>query len=122
MQHDFITIDFRQVNSMADSESLPKIIDNLHQQTSSQKRAVVVIDAGIPTEDNLAIIQQKGYDYVCVSRSKIKDYSIKEEAGTTHIVTKNKQVISLQKVNTKQTSDYVLRVKSLGKEVKKRTM
>ena len=108
--------------NMSDSESLPKIIDNLRQQTSSQKRAVVVIDAGIATEDNLAIIQQKGYDYVCVSRSKIKDYSIKEEAGTTHIVTKNKQVISLQKVHTKQTSDYVLRVKSPGKEAKERSM
>ena len=108
--------------NMTESESLPKIIDNLRQQTSSQKRAVVVIDAGITTEDNLAIIQQKGYDYVCVSRSKIKYYSIKVEAGTTHIVTKNKQVISLQKVNTKQTSDYVLRVKSPGKEAKERSM
>ena len=49
---------------------------NLSQRKAakrSQKRAVVVIDAGIATEDNLAIIQQKGNEYVCVSRSKIKN-------------------------------------------------
>jgi len=28
-----------------------------------------VIDAGIATEDNLEMIRNKGYDYMCVSRS-----------------------------------------------------
>ena len=34
----------------ADCNSLPKIIDNLRTQTSSEKRAIVVIDAGISTD------------------------------------------------------------------------
>ena len=44
----------------ADNATLPKIIDNLLSQTSNEKRAVVVIDAGIATEDNLAQIKAKG--------------------------------------------------------------
>lgn len=36
--------------NMSDCESLPKIIDNLRTQTSDEKKAVVVIDAGIATK------------------------------------------------------------------------
>lgn len=57
-----------------DSVTLPTIIDNLRIQTSHNQRVLVVLDAGIATDDNLALLQTKGYDYVCVSRSKIKDY------------------------------------------------
>jgi hypothetical protein len=39
-------------------------------------RAVVVIDAGIATEENLAMLSENNFDYVCVSRSKLKDYRI----------------------------------------------
>ena len=108
--------------NMSDSESLPKIIDNLRHQTSSEKRAIVVLDAGIATEDNLELIKQKGYDYVCVSRSKIKDYSINESTETVKVKTKDKQEVTLQEVKTDRTTDYVLRVKSPGKAAKERSM
>ena len=45
--------------------------------------AIVVLDAGIATEENLQLIQTKGYDYVCVSRSKIKDYTLKTDNPNT---------------------------------------
>jgi hypothetical protein len=108
--------------NMSDSASLPKIIDNLRQQTSSGKRAVVVIDAGIATDENLALLNQKGYDYVCVSRTKIKDYSFEDPLEGTLVLTKDKQEISLHKVKTGKTTDYVMRVKSPGKEAKERSM
>ena len=58
----------------------------------------MVIDAGIATEENLKLIQAKGYDYVCVSRSKIKDYSIDKDGAIRHLITKDNQFFTLQKV------------------------
>jgi hypothetical protein len=59
--------------NMTDSETLGDIIDQLRKATScSNSRAIVVIDAGIATKDNLLLIESKGYDYVCVSRSNLK--------------------------------------------------
>jgi hypothetical protein len=106
----------------SDSDSLPIIIDKLRAQTSTEKRAVVVLDAGIATEDNLTLLQAKGYDYVCVSRSKIKNYSIDQQGSVRHILTKDNQVVTLQKIKTIQTTDYVLKVKSTGKVAKERSM
>ena len=106
----------------ADCNSLPKIIDNLRTQTSPEKRAIVVIDAGISTADNLKIIQEKGYDYVCVSRSKIKDYTINPDSPAKHLMTKDEHFITLQKVEKEQETDYILKVKSTGKQAKERSM
>lgn len=108
--------------NLSDSESLPKIIDNLRLQTSTEKRAVVVIDAGIATEDNLALIKAKGYDYVCVSRSKIKDYAIDPQGNIKHLITKDNQLITLQKIEKETDTDYILKVKSTGKALKERSM
>jgi hypothetical protein len=108
--------------NMSDSKSLGEIIDKLRLQTSAEKRAVVVIDAGISTEENLELIKAKGYDYVCVSRSKIKDYTIDKNNKEISLVAKNKQKITLQKVDTDKTTDYVLKVKSTGKEAKELSM
>lgn len=108
--------------NMSDSKSLGEIIDKLRLQTSAEKRAIVVIDAGISTEENLELIKAKGYDYVCVSRSKIKDYSIDKNNKEISLVAKNKQKITLQKVDTDKTTDYVLKVKSTGKEAKELSM
>ena len=108
--------------NQTDSGSLPKIIDQLRAQTSVDKRAVVVLDAGIATEENLELIKQKGYDYVCVSRSKIKDYAIEESQAPVKVTTKNKEEVTLQQVKTELTTDYVLRIKSPGKEAKEQSM
>jgi Transposase DDE domain len=108
--------------NISDSQSLPKIIDNLRTQTSTEKRAVVVIDAGIATDDNLELIKAKGYDYVCVSRSKIKDYSIDPQGKIKHLITKYNHFITLQKVQKQADTDYILKVKSTGKALKERSM
>lgn len=107
----------------ADSSSLPDMIDKLRLKTTHlTAKALVVLDAGIATEDNLKIIKEKGYDYVCVSRSKIKDYSIKEGEVLHQIKTQNKEKISLQRVRSAQQTDYLLRVKSPGKKLKEDAM
>lgn len=105
-----------------DNTTLPQIIDNLRIQTSAEKRAIVVIDAGIATEENLALLTAKGYDYVCVSRSKIKDYKIDSKGAIRHLKTKTNQNITLQRVEKEKDTDYILKVKSTAKQAKERAM
>jgi hypothetical protein len=62
--------------NMQDCSRLEEIITNLRSQTLTSKRAVVVIDAGIATEENPAMLTAHNFDYVCVSRCKLKDYTI----------------------------------------------
>jgi hypothetical protein len=107
---------------MSDDKSLPAIIDKLRIYTSEQSKAIVVLDAGIATEDNLKLILSKGYDYVCVSRSKIKDYTIDPDNKTVYFKNKANQQVSLQKVNTTKATDYILKVYSSGKQDKEVSM
>ena len=96
--------------NIADSKTLSSMIDKLRCHTVTDK-AVVVIDAGIATEENLATISSKGYHYVCVSRSKIKDYeAVKGKSGVLK-KTRSNQQIELQAVRTERNTDYYLRVK-----------
>jgi molybdopterin converting factor small subunit len=109
--------------NMSDSKSLGEIIDHLRISTSiSSKRAIVVIDAGIATEDNLSLIQGKGYDYVCVSRSTRAEIK-RSETGKPIIVTdKKNREITLEKVLTNNDTDYFLKVTSPTKGLKERAM
>ena len=53
------------------------MINKLRVKTSfSAKKALMVINAGIATEDNLKMIKEKGYNYMCVSRSTLKNYTM----------------------------------------------
>ena len=104
---------------MADSKTLTDIVDNLRIKTSeNEKRAVMVIDAGIATEDNLELLVAKGYDYVCISRSKLKDYTLSEGNVTHKVLTKNKEELELKRVHNPSHADYYLQVKSPGKIAK----
>ncbi len=61
----------------ADCSTLTDIITSLYSYThTSGTKPIVALDAGIATEDNLTLLKEKGYDYVCVSRSKLKDYKL----------------------------------------------
>jgi transposase len=56
--------------NLADSKTLEQIICELSSRTSSTDRhPIVVLDAGIATEDNLKLLKQNNFDYMCVSRS-----------------------------------------------------
>jgi len=109
--------------NMSDSKSLCQIIDHLRLSTStSSKRAIVVIDAGIATDDNLALIQAKGYDYVCVSRSTKAEIK-KSETGRPVIVNdRRNREITLEKVLTNNDSAYYMKVTSPTKALKERAM
>jgi len=109
--------------NMADPKTLEGMITKLRIKTSSSaQKALVVIDAGIATDANLAMIQEKGYDYMCVSRSSLKDYNIEAGAISVSVTDNKKQKIDLCRVKTNRNTDYYLKVESESKELKERSM
>lgn len=107
--------------NIADCNTLSAMIEKLASHTCSGP-AVVVVDAGIATEENLNLIEAKGYQYLCVSRTKLKDYQYVPDRLTTLLETKSKQTIRLRSVTTPKNIDYYLEVKSPSKEKKEEGM
>lgn len=109
--------------NIADSKTLAGMIDKLRIKTSSSaKKALVVIDAGIATDANLTMIKEKGYDYLCVSRSGLKNYNIEAGAATVTVTDNKNQKINLCRVKSDRNTDYYLKVESRSKELKERSM
>ncbi len=82
----------------ADQATLPDMLQDLQAHSQSSTNPTIVMDAGIATDDNLALIRSKGYDYVCVSRKRLSDYPPAEKRGTTVCLTdreKNKVELSV---------------------------
>jgi len=55
--------------NMSEPQTLLDIISTMSVDNGFEQR-LIVIDAGIATEDNLKLLQEQNYHYVCVSRSK----------------------------------------------------
>ena len=109
--------------NMADCKTLEGIVNALSGQTSfSGRKPIVVIDAGIATDDNLNMLKEKGYNYMCVSRSSLKAYYADTTANHVQITDKRKQSIELLKVRTNGDSDQYLWVKSQAKKMKEDSM
>ena len=103
--------------NLADSKSLVTIIEKLRHKTGAEKQ-IVVLDAGIATEDNLTLLQQKGYDYMCVSRSGLGKYVIDPNAREVEVKDNKGQAIQLQKVVMPNSPDTFIQVKSKQKALK----
>lgn len=107
--------------NIADCNTLSAMIEKLATHTC-RGPAVVVLDAGIATDENLKLIESKGYKYLCVSRTKLKDYQYVPGRLTTLLDTKSNQTIRLRSVSTEKNTDYYLEVKSPSKEKKEEGM
>ncbi len=109
--------------NMADSKTLEGMINKLRINTSSSARkALIVIDAGIASDENLKMMLENGYDYLCVSRSSLKRYNIEAGAATVSVTDNRKQKIELCRVKSGNNTDYCLKVESHSKELKERSM
>ena len=107
--------------NIADCNTLSAMIEKLASHTCGGP-AVVVLDAGIATEENLKLIEAKGYKYLCVSRTKLKNYQWVKDRLTVMLDTKSNQTIRLRSITTTKNTDYYLEVKSLAKEKKEEAM
>src|SRR5215210_4297332 len=109
--------------NISDSKTLEKIITELSSRTSSTERhPIVVLDAGIATEDNLKLLKKNKFDYMCVSRSGMSKYSVDTDSSPIKISDKKEQPITLQKVTVDNSSDTWLRVHSTVKALKESGM
>ena len=108
--------------NIADSTTLSTMIDKLATHTCKERKAVIVLDAGIATEENLQLIEAKGYKYLCVSRSKLKEYEVVKDRLTVLLETKSKKYVRLKAVTCEKSTDYYLEVKSYAKEMKETGM
>lgn len=109
--------------NMSDTKSLPKIIDEVSNRSAHlPQKPTVVIDAGIASEENLALLAEKGYRYMCVSRSGMTKYTVDTSSIPVRIQDKQEQPITLQKVTVKNSTDTFLCVHSQAKQAKEQSM
>ena len=112
--------------NMSDSKALPDMIENVISKSPAgndpKEKALVVIDAGIVTEDNLNLLRERGYNYLCVSRKRLKDYELKADGKAVIVHDCRKREIRLREVEHKEGGDYYLQINSPTKELKESSM
>jgi len=107
--------------NVADCKTLPAMIEKLRNHTCNNN-AVVVLDAGIATDENLELIASKGYHYVCVSRVKLKEYEMLKDRLTVLLETKSGNTVRLKSVTNDKNTDFYLEAKSEAKALKEKGM
>ena len=106
-----------------DCKTLETMINTLSSQTSfTSRKPIVVMDAGIATDANIALLKKKGYEYLCVTRSNLKDYYADTDSVPVLVKDKRNQQIELLKVKAEQDGDNYLWVKSHAKALKENSM
>ncbi len=70
------------------------------------------MDAGIATEANILFLKLEKYDYLCVSRSNLKDYKADTDSCPVQIHDKKNQPTGLLYVRDESVTDNYLWVKS----------
>lgn len=110
--------------NIKDHKTLEQTLSDIEKKLGkSQTRRVVVIDAGIGTEDNLRMLTDKGYDYVSVALSKMKNFQpLDPKAKKVQLQDNRENKISVQWVKVEGKEDHILHVKSEGKQIKEASM
>lgn len=109
--------------NISDPVTLEATISALDQSSGSGQRPMIVIDAGIATEDNLIMLREKGYDYLCVTRSRLKDYkAVKDEGKPVVITDKRDSPIEMTLVQRQGVEDTILYIRSERKAQKEMSM
>src|SRR5699024_10724926 len=105
-----------------DQSTLSDMISDL-EQYSGNKNKTVVIDAGIATDENLEMLEEKGYKYVCVSRNRIKDYPVEcLEKQIKRSTAHDKSEVRLSVFSPEQYNDTWMLVQSETKQQKEESM
>jgi hypothetical protein len=107
----------------SDCSTLKTVITKLNKNAGyTDKRPIIVMDAGIATEANIDFLKSEKYDYLCVSRSNLKQY--KADTGSKPILIRDKknQPIELLNVRVENDTDNYLWVKSEAKALKENSM
>jgi len=120
--HGFITYSHFYSGNQSEPGTLADVVADLKMKTQTpENKPVIVMDAGMATEDNLKGLREMGQDYVCVGRSKLKKYQLLEEVPVIAEDNRNNK-IELRKVKPEDKEDNFLYVKSVRKRMKEESM
>jgi len=83
--------------NVSEPGTLGDLLDELGDKVNPDKtaRPVVVIDAGLASRDNLCMLRERGYDYLCVSRSALAGYRVDPE-DTSRLTNRRGQSIGIK--------------------------
>jgi hypothetical protein len=85
------------------------------------KPSLVVMDAGIATQENIDYLVTHGYEYIVVSRKKEKQFD-KTKAIPVKLNNKDEVIVQAQKVINEETGEIELFVHSQQRELKENAM
>ena len=110
--------------NISDSHTLESTLTELAQGFDfSRGKPVVVMDAGILTQDNVGLLKKHGFDYIGVSRSRLKDYrEVNPESDPVVVYDQKDQAIELKRVEKQDCDEEFLYVRSEGKAQKEASM
>lgn len=110
------------IGNVSEPGTFSDLLKSLSKQLSLDgENPLIIMDAGISTEENLEVIRDMKYDYVCVSRTIPKEYN--KLSDNAEIITDNRgHRIELTKVSIEGKDDHFLHVKSDQKEIKEKSM
>ena len=109
--------------NQADSTTLSDMIKDLENHSNSKTQKTVVIDAGIATDENLMLLQKKGYKYVCVARKRLRDYPVStDEVKEIQLTDRGKNKVELKIFTPDGYSDTWMYVQSEAKRKKEQSM
>jgi transposase len=108
--------------NISEPGTLEEVLEQLKETESDLfQKKTIVIDAGIASEENLALIQAKGFLYVAVSKKKMMEEALWEDATEEDVVLANGQSV-LKTQLTKIDGEAFLRCHSPEKEEKERSI
>jgi len=109
--------------NISDGSTLERTINDLEaRRIDKTAKPIIAMDAGFSSDENIKMLIEKGYDYISVSKRKLKDYVLeKNELEQVEITDKRKGKIKLSKVKN-QGDETILYVKSENKAKKEDAM
>lgn len=103
-------------------DMLDGLADRVANQPDKQHHTVVM-DAAIATQENIAEVKQRGWDYVCVAREQINDYQVyKDEANNYELTDNRGHKINLSVFTPEGYDDRWMYVESEQKRIKEQSM
>lgn len=106
-----------------DTATLTDMLEDLKKNASPNTKQTVVMDAGIATEENLELLRKEKYDYVCVSRKRMKEYSPAPDQNQVICLTdREKNEVKLSIFKPQGYPDTWMYVQSEAKRAKERSM
>ena len=114
--------------NISEPSTLQEVISELESDSKKDAglfdaKPVAVMDAGIATEENLAYLRGINFDYLCVSRSGLQNYSLSESGSKTVFDNRQHPIeISLAMAEDQSGGDLYLYVKSGMKQQKEEAM